>query len=95
MGMMDEAWRESVRDTKHEPIKIKMSNKQYIVCTDCKGNGYKNIEDRTETCQTCGGSGNLNLIDVQETHSVEQRQEDVSSVQNWFTKNPQSQGFRS
>ena len=83
MGMMDEAWRESVRDTKHEPIKIKMSSKRYIVCNDCK------------TCQTCGGSGNLNLIDVQETHSMEQGQEDVTSVQNWFTKNPQSQGFRS
>jgi RecJ-like exonuclease len=95
MGMMDEAWRESVRDTKHEPIKIKMSNKRYIVCTDCKGNGYKFVGGHTETCQTCGGSGNLNLIDVQETHSVEQRQEDVSSVQNWFAKNPKSQGFRS
>tara|TARA_R100000005_G_C4980101_1_gene190092 strand:- start:50 stop:337 length:288 start_codon:yes stop_codon:yes gene_type:complete len=95
MGMMDEAWRESVRDTKHEPIKIKMSSKRYIVCNDCKGNGYKNIGDRTETCQTCGGSGNLNLIDVKETHSVEQRQEDVTGVQNWFAKNPKSQGFRS
>jgi DnaJ-class molecular chaperone len=95
MGMMDEAWKESVRNTKHEPIKIKMSNKRYIVCTDCKGNGYKFVGGHTETCQTCGGSGNLNLVNVQETHSVEQRQEDVTSVQNWFAKNPQSQGFRS
>ena len=95
MGIMDEAWKESVRDTKHEPIKIKMSNKRYIVCTDCKGNGYKFVGGHTETCQTCGGSGNLNLVNVQETHSVEQRQEDVTSVQNWFAKNPQSQGFRS
>ena len=95
MGMMDEAWKESVRNTKHEPIKIKMSNKRYIVCTDCKGNGYKFVSGHTETCQTCGGSGNLNLVNVQETHSVEQRQEDVTSVQNWFAKNPQSQGFRS
>ena len=95
MGIMDEAWKESVRDTKHEPIKIKMSNKRYIVCTDCKGNGYKFVGGHTETCQTCGGSGNLNLVNVQETHSVEQRQKDVTSVQNWFAKNPQSQGFRS
>tara|TARA_A100001015_G_C14960793_1_gene700802 strand:- start:1214 stop:1501 length:288 start_codon:yes stop_codon:yes gene_type:complete len=95
MGIMDEAWKESVRDTKHEPIKIKMSNKRYIVCSDCKGNGYKFVGGHTETCQTCGGSGNLNLVNVQETHSVEQRQEDVTSVQNWFAKNPQSQGFRS
>ena len=95
MGMMDEAWRESVRDTKHEPIKIKMSNKQYIVCYDCKGNGYKFVGGHTETCQTCGGSGNLNLVNVQETHSMEQGHEDVTSVQNWFAKNPKSQGFRS
>ena len=64
MGMMDEAWKESVRDTNLDPIKIKMSSKRYVICSDCNGNGYKKNGSFTETCQTCDGDGNLDLVNV-------------------------------
>ena len=64
MGIMDDAWRQSVQkilDKRKKKVK-------HIVCRYCGGNGYVVVDRispkhiRTDTCKMCGGSGNLGLI---------------------------------
>ena len=73
MGMIDDAWRESVRK-----ILDKRAKKQeYIICKHCKGNGYTTVERisakhiRTKTCPVCQGSGNLGTVADAQKESME------------------------
>ncbi len=74
MGEFDDAWKASVRKV----LDKKKKKQKYIVCRNCKGNGYIVAERlskkhlRTETCKDCGGSGHLGSIDVEEKN-MEQR----------------------
>jgi hypothetical protein len=45
-------------------LKELINDSPYIVCVDCKGNGYTrfdplNIRSDTKTCKKCGGAGHF------------------------------------
>lgn len=55
-------------------LKDLANDSPYVVCVDCKGNGYMrldplNIHSNTKTCKKCGGAGHFKRTKSQITSS--------------------------
>lgn len=55
-------------------LKDLANDSPYVVCVDCKGNGYTrlnplNIHSNTKTCKKCGGAGHFKRTKSQITSS--------------------------